>query len=50
MSWLQMSPLEIVSALLSIGSVWLSMRRSLLIHRELQVEWAGNHEKFEEHR
>jgi len=30
MSWLQMSRLEIVSALLSIGSVWLSMRRSLL--------------------
>ena len=27
MSWLAMSPLEVVSALLSIGSVWLSMRR-----------------------
>uniref|UniRef100_E6QHW4 PnuC protein n=1 Tax=mine drainage metagenome TaxID=410659 RepID=E6QHW4_9ZZZZ len=30
MSWLGLSPLELVSALLSLWSVWLSMRRSLL--------------------
>lgn len=30
MSWLNMSPLEIVSAVLSLLSVWFSMRRSLV--------------------
>ena len=30
MSWFTLSPLEIVSALMSIGSVWLSMKRRVL--------------------